>query len=383
VIDGLGRVLQLGKGWYPEEPGGLNRFYHDLLQQLSRSGVAATGLVTGSPEVGLSSRGMAEAVCPASLSMARRWWRWRSRVRELVARDRFGLVASHFALYTWPAMSSLRRIPMVVHFHGPWALEGRAEGCGWTSTGARFAVERRVYGAAAGFIVLSRAFGQLLAHRYRVPEKLIRVIPGGVDTARFRIGSTRSEARERLRLPADRPVVLSVRRLVRRMGLENLLSAAAAVRKRIPDVLFVVVGKGPLAPDLDAMVRARGLEDHVRLTGFLPDDQLPLAYRAADLSVVPSIALEGFGLVAVESLAAGTPVVATPVGGLPEVLEGVSPQLVLPDAGGDAIARGVAGVLTGTLRVPDADTCRQFAQRHYDWTVVTPEVLRAYCEVGG
>ena len=122
---------------------------------------------------------------------------------------------------------------------------------------------------------------------------------------------------------------MTVRRLARRMGLENFIDAVDQLRKKEPSILAVLAGTGPLANELAALVEQKQLQEHVKLAGFVPDADLPLAYRAADLSVVPSIALEGFGLIVLESLAAGTPVVVTPVGGLPEVVSGLFPELIL------------------------------------------------------
>ena len=81
------------------------------------------------------------------------------------------------------------------------------------------------------------------------------------------------------------------------------------------------------------------MANHVRMLGSSRDADLPLYYRAADLSVVPTVALEGFGLVAAESLAAGCPALVTPVGGLPSVVADLSPDLVLEDATPDSAGR--------------------------------------------
>ena len=104
------------------------------------------------------------------------------------------------------------------------------------------------------------------------------------------------------------------------MGLENLVDAMVRVHAEVPDALCVVVGRGKLRDQLVARIARKNLQSHVQLLGFVPDEQLPFLYRAADLTVMPSLSLEGFGLSAVESLAAGTPVLVTPVGGLPEVV---------------------------------------------------------------
>jgi glycosyltransferase involved in cell wall biosynthesis len=103
------------------------------------------------------------------------------------------------------------------------------------------------------------------------------------------------------------------------------------------------------------------LEQHVRFLGFLPDDSLPLAFRAADVNVVPSIQLEGFGLTAAESLAAGTPSMVTPVGGLPEVVADLSADLVFRSSEVVDLVDGLAAVLRGDRRLPDGAACRCYA----------------------
>ena len=140
-------------------------------------------------------------------------------------------------------------------------------------------------------------------------------------------------------LPTDRPMVLTVRRLARRMGLQELVSAFAMVRQRVPDALLAIVGGGALRPALEAQIDGLGLTGSVRLLGRVEDAVLPTLFRAADLSVVPSSALEGFGLTSVEFARGGTPPLVTPVGGLPEVVRGLSESLGVRRYGG-ALPRG-------------------------------------------
>ena len=151
---------------------------------------------------------------------------------------------------------------------------------------------------------------------YGVRADRVRVVPGGVDAARYDRPRPTSEAKALLGWPQDRPVVVAVRRLAQRMGLDNLIRAMPEVTRRVPEALLMIAGRGPQRSELDAQVAALGLADNVRFLGFIADDDLPLVYRAADIAVMPSRELEGFGLTAVEALAAGTPVLVTPVGGL-------------------------------------------------------------------
>lgn len=354
--------------------------YYELLRYLPQVKVEARGLVAGSSWVARDSGQRVQAFAPPTAPLLVRWQALRRESRRMLAEQRPDLVVSHFALYTFSVLDMIRSYPLVIHFYGPWALESQVEVGRGLKTKVKAALERSVYRRGDRFIVLSRASRQILQHHYGVPEERIRLIPGGVDVARFATDVTRQEARERLGWPQNRPVVFAVRRLVRRMGLEGLISAMKEVRRRVPEVLLFIAGKGPLFAELRAQVQAQGLENHVQLLGFLSDEDLPLAYRAADLTVVPTVALEGFGLIVVESLAAGTPALVTPEGGLPEVVSDLSPELVLAGSGAGPLAEGIVTALTGKMALPDAKICRSYARTHYDWPVIAARVREVYSE---
>lgn len=375
------QTVQLGKGWFPEQSGGLNRYFHGLLQNLPSVGVTSAGLVAGSDQVAHSSGGTVQVFAASKASLPARWRGARASLRQLLVRQPSSLVVSHFALYTAPCVDLIPEGRFVVHFHGPWAEESRAEGAGRLATAAKHWVEQRVYNKAARFIVLSRAFATVLEQHHGIAPDQIRVIPGGVDTSRFAITESREAARARLDWPADRPILFVVRRLVRRMGLEGLIDAVKHARQQVPDLLVLMAGSGPLTRELEERCVVQGVERHVRLLGYLHDDLLPLAYRAADISVVPSVALEGFGLIVAESLAAGTPVLVTKVGGLPETLEGLSPQCVVQDTSPEAFGATIADACRGTLGLPSAEACARHARERFDWRSVVGQVRQTYDEV--
>jgi glycosyltransferase involved in cell wall biosynthesis len=241
-------------------------------------------------------------------------------------------------------------------------------------------MEQTAYSRAVRCITLSNAFATILHESYSVPRDRIRVIAGAVETLRFNPPETRSEAREKLGWPTDRPIAFSVRRLFRRMGLENLIEAVKTVKQRVPDILVLIAGKGWLSEELEQRIKSAGLEHHVKLLGFVPDADLPLAYRAADLTVVPTVSLEGFGLTTVESMAAGTPPIVTPVGGSPEVVGGLSPDLIVPDWTPAALSAGLTAAFRGELKLPSAEQCKAFARANFDWTTATRKVLAVYQE---
>jgi glycosyltransferase involved in cell wall biosynthesis len=164
------------------------------------------------------------------------------------------------------------------------------------------------------------------------------------------------------------------------MGLENLIDALKTVRERVPDILVIIAGTGWMQSQLSQQIKFAKLEDHVRLMGFIPDTDLPVAYRAADLTVVPSVSLEGFGLTTVESMSAGTPVIVTPVGGSPEVVGGLSPDMIVPDWTPAALAAAISAALRGELKLPSSDECKDFARLNFDWAAVTQKVRAVYDE---
>lgn len=373
------RSLQIGMSWFPEQMGnGLDRMYHGLVQHLPHAGVSVRGLVAGSPSVAADSGGRVSAFASDRSPMWHRLFGVRRSMRALLAEEPVDLVAAHFALYTAPVLPLLDDVPLVVHFHGPWGLESRVEGDAPLVARTKTWLERVVYRRGTAFIVLSTAFRDVLVSEFGIDPERIHIVPGGVHADAFDTGRTRSEARERLGWPLDRPIIVSVRRLARRMGLENLIDAMKIVRRRIPEALLFVAGKGPLEADLQAQIVDHGLSDHVRLLGFVPEADLPFTYRAANVSIVPTTALEGFGLTTVESLAAGTPVLVTPHGGLPEVVGELDSNLILPGDTSPILANGLIQSLTGRRSLPSSVACQTYVRERFDWPVIAEQTRRVY-----
>ena len=356
---------------------GSERYYWDLLRTLPSLGVRVHGLVVGDPSAAERPLAEVESFSPEGGGALDRVRSLRRAVAQHIAAS--DVVASHHARHALPVLDLIRSRPLVVHFHGPLVREGRAEGVGLRNLLLRRVAESAVYARADRFVVLSRANGKTLVEDYGVAADRVRVVPGAVDLERFGIGGSRAEARRALGWPLDRPIVVAVRRLAATKGLEALIDAVGELRRAVPDVLVMLVGSGPLERDLRARVAERGLAEHVRFAGQIVA-ALPLAYRAADLSVVPSQALEGFGLVVVESLACGTPALVTPVTGLPEVVRDLDPALILAGSGPAELAAGLRDALTGRLPLPDERRCHAYAGR-FAWPTVAGLIRDVYREL--
>lgn len=239
--------------------------------------------------------------------------------------------------------------------------------------------ERGALRSAASVLVLSEFSRSLvLADRPGVASR-IRRVSGGVDMERFSPAADRAAIRSRLGVEATTPLLLTVRRLDARMGLENLLQALVDVPAT---ARLVVVGVGPLDPALRGLAARLGVADRVRFVGRVSDDELVDWYRAADTFVLPTVAYEGFGMATVEALACGTPVVGTPVGATPELLDPLDSRLVTRGTAPGDLAVGIRETLA--LASPAlAARCRAYAVDRYSWDVAIDaweQALRASCE---
>jgi glycosyltransferase involved in cell wall biosynthesis len=369
------KTIQIGLEWFPERGGGLDRYYYDCCQYLPQANIEVTGLVAGSNKVIQDTKGRVKAFASPNDSLIQRWLKMR---RELTIENLDDLIVSHFALYTFPILDRLKTIPLVTHFHGPWALESDIEVKKPLVIWFKKQVEKAVYKRSSQFIVLSQTFRDILHQEYRVPLEKIHIIPGGVDIDRFNINLSLTEARTKLNWHPDKPTIFCIRRLAKRMGLENLIAAMVQVRDRYPDIILYIAGKGALADTLQTQITELELTDNVKLLGYLPDEQLPLCYRAANFSVVPTIALEGFGLIVIESLAAGTPVLGTPIGGIPEILRPFSEDLVFEGCTSKQIARGIIEALSGDRILPTSPACLDYAQVNYKWDKIAQQIKLVY-----
>lgn len=365
-------TLIVGERWFTDEPGGLNRYVADLHHALQANGWPNSVMVLG-PATGAS----VVAVSSADQPVARRLLALRRAAGAMSPRP--AVIDAHFALYAFPVVLAgpLRTTPLVVHFHGPWAAETQtAGGPGWTVPVKR-AVERAVYRRAECVVVLSEAFSKIVVARYGVDPARVQVIPPGVDLERFSPGD-RATARRRFAVADDDFLVVAARRLESRMGLDTLLTAFGDLQLARPQARLLIAGQGSGADELEAARRRLPHPDRVFLVGRLSDDDLVLLYRAADCSVVPSRSLEGFGLVVLESLACGTPSVVSDVGGLPDAVAGLSPQLVVAADRPDALASRLVAAADGDL--PSRDECRAHAER-FRWGDVARRHIELYTQV--
>ena len=259
---------------------------------------------------------------------------------------------------------------------------------GGAATAALWLLEWSCLRRAALVHVLSDFSAQQLRSLYGVAGARIVKIAGGADIERFRPAADRAAARAALGVRSPVTLLFTVRNLEARMGLDRLLDAMARLRYFHPNAHLVVAGTGSRADELRRQATSLGIDDRVDFVGFIDDARLATYYQAADAFVLPTRELEGFGLVTVEALACGTPVLGTPVGATPELLQPLEPSLLFRDASVAGIADGIDGFLRTFGSDPNRAaalraSCRRYVEAQYGWDRSVSALERALATVAG
>ncbi|MEX3618264.1 glycosyltransferase family 4 protein [Paenibacillus glucanolyticus] len=384
-------VLSTGMGWIDIQYGGLNRYFADYSSAMKEHGHSELGFIVA-PQGSQINTDLNIKNVTHEMEIKHYLPRMRSiqkHTNQAVRSFQPDVFNPHFAFYT--TMVTRRvippHVPIVTHFHGPWALETEVQ---QTKTAAstikdtkfwlKKQVEQLTYRRSDAFIVLSEYFRDILTETYGVDERKIHIIPGAVDHNRFRPHPHRDELRLQLGISPYQPLLFCIRRLVRRMGIDRLIHAMADVVQEFPEVRLFIGGDGPMRAEYEALIVRLGLSSNVRLLGRISNEELVQYYQAADISVVPTLTLEGFGLITVESLACGTPVLGTPYGGTKEILHPISEELMFKDGTSESISEKIKDVLHQESFLPSREACREHVLSRYTWSRVAEAVTEVFTE---
>jgi glycosyltransferase involved in cell wall biosynthesis len=219
-----------------------------------------------------------------------------------------------------------------------------------------------------------RVIGRL--HKPSLAEKT-QVVPGWVEMSRFRIAPDRPAIKRKLGWSNKVPVFFTLRRLVPRNGIDNLLKALRKVRDIGYDFQMMIGSTGSMKEKLEKLNRELGLEDRVHFLGRVPEENISLMYAAADAFLLPTAELECFGLIMLEAFASGRPVLATPVGAIPEIVAQVEPRWLARDSSVNSIAELIAKYLAWQLPEHAAQDLRNFVAEKYSSEKVIPRLVNA------
>jgi glycosyltransferase involved in cell wall biosynthesis len=208
-----------------------------------------------------------------------------------------------------------------------------------------------------------------IERHYRVPAERVRLVPEGIDLARWR-RMLAAQPRS-----SDGATILCVARHYPRKHIADLLRALPAVRQVVPRARAVIVGDGPEHTNLRALAAELRLDDAVQFLGSLPDDaQVARCYRQADVFCLPSVQ-EGFGIVFLEAMAAGLPIVAARSAAIPEVVPDAQTGLLVAPGDVAALAEALSALLQNSERRTTYETFGQHYVEQYDWGHVADTFL--------
>ena len=291
----------------------------------------------------------------------------------------YDVVHSHYWLSGWVgrAVTASWRVPHVITFHtlAEIKLQARA---GEKEPRLRSGVERGLIDSASVVIASSPHEKQAIERLYDAKGRRIEVVPCGVDLSLFKPLDIQ-ESREKLGLNGEK-VIIYVGRIEPIKGVDLLLKSAAIMEGTDSLKLLVIGGEvdreGELSR-LKGLAKELGIDDIMEFVGVVDQRLLPLYYNAADVCVVPSY-YESFGLVALEALACGTPVVASRVGGLPAVVQHGRNGYLMPWRCPEPFADSLEVILSSKgLQKSMSRAARQWAEG-MGWEMVAEETLRIY-----
>ncbi len=244
----------------------------------------------------------------------------------------------------------------------------------WGALSYSYPVYRLMLSKADRIIAVSSAAERFISYFTDVPTT---VIPNGVDTSAFR-NIAKDDARKLMGFD-DSPSFLYVGRLVSKKGLFTLLLAFRNVKKEIPDARLRIAGKGKLKSVLKSMSKAMRMEDSVEFLGYVPDNKMNALFSSADIFVLPSSFGESFGIVLLESMASGTPVIGTQVGGIDEILGGGKYGLLVPPSEPGKLSEAMIALMKDEerRRILSKRGLKR-ARNEYDWRIVAKKVMETY-----
>ena len=302
------------------------------------------------------------------------------KVAEISQNVEFDIIHIHDWL-TAPAGISSRHYlnkPLVSTVHS--TESGRTQGLHSRDSHLIDGLEWWMTYEAKKVIICSSSMEGELEHHFRVPSDKIVVIPNAIDISRYTRRIDQESVKRRYGIGPYDKMVLFVGRLVPQKGVEYLIKAAPRIIQQHNEARILITGDGWSKNYLENLARSTGHADRIRFLGFVSDSQLVELTMSADALVIPSV-YEPFGIVALEGMAAGVPVVAANVGGLSEIVErdrtGVSVYTKNPES----IAWGVNKVLSdpgySKWLIQNA---KKKVEEVYSWQAVAKRTVEVYEE---
>lgn len=366
------KIAIVSQPYYPI-PGGVTEHVWHLGKELERRGHAVT-VITGG---GLPNdhRGLRVLTIgkqfPVMLNGANVYvtlgWRFRTKLRSIEKRERFNVVHIHSPLDPFLPLAATQAMqaPKVGTYHtyrenSPFleALHGY-----FTSALQKLSAHIAVSKSAANFV------------QQYYPTTSFRIIPNGIDTMRFT-----TDAQPFPQFRDGTMTILYVGRMDPRKGARYLFAALSLIAKQLPSFRLLVVGSGWMKNVYDKFIPPE-LLSHVHFAGYVSPEELPRYYRSADMYCSPATGGESFGIVLLEAMASGLPIVASDIVGYHDVVENGREGLLVPPKSPRHIAEAIVRLARSSEERSRMAAAGRKKALLYDWKKVTDQVEKVYGEV--
>jgi len=269
--------------------------------------------------------------------------------------------------------------PMILTVHSTEV--GRAQGLHSPNSFSINGIEWWATYEANRVIVCSESMKNEICDHFDIPSEKVDIIPNAIDVTKYKTSVDRGAVRQRYGVGYSNKLILCVGRLVPQKGVEYFIRAIPTIANNYPEAKYIIVGEGWSRDKLEAEARATGHSDKIHFTGFASDKDVIELMTSADVLIVPSI-YEPFGIVALEGMATGVPVVASKVGGLAEVIDHDETGLFVYPRSLESIAWGIDRILSD----PDhanwlTQNAKEKLHKAYSWEAVAMKTVEVYKKV--
>ncbi|MFH1651698.1 MAG: glycosyltransferase [Chloroflexota bacterium] len=295
----------------------------------------------------------------------------------------YDLVFNHYWLSAWVGQYVRQwwHVPDITMFHTLGAVKNRF-GSRTDEPDLRIETEKEMAAGCRRIIAATAREKEDLQRHYHVPSNKVSVVPCGVNPDLFR-PTPPEESRAMLNLPRSEKIVLYVGRIDPLKGVHNLIKAISLMPAETRPRLLIIGGDPTTSREmnhLEELAREGGISGSVDFRGIMPQSELPHYYAAADVTIIPSY-YESFGLVALESLACGTPVVAADVGEMKSIIRQGETGLVLADNSPQNLAGGITAALEHLSGRPSVRRKARESVRRFHWPLVAEELSHIFRQV--
>ena len=306
---------------------------------------------------------------------------------KIIKNNKYEIILFHttisWYIYNWSRIFYKDNAKKILIYHGPWHKEAKYKYIGNNKTIkalvlpiAMRMLEKRCAKKNENFIFLSEYMKNELNSIKSIENKKIHIIPGGVNLNNYTRQYTKNEAKKELNIPEDKLTIFTLRRLDKRMGIDDAINAIGMLDEKMKnDIVFIVGGKGGYLEELKKVKEEKKV--NVIFAGFIPDDMVNLYFCAADLFLVPSKDLEGFGLVNLESLAMGVPVLARPQGGMIELKDKFDNFYLCDSMDTNSLKEGVEKLYSKCKNL----IIEEKNISNYSWENISKEYIRIFKEL--